>query len=47
MTAAVGDVCISGVHAGMAVIAAVFLCAALASVLLVHDRPRDATAAAH
>ncbi|MEU9444187.1 hypothetical protein AB0D42_25465 [Streptomyces sp. NPDC048304] len=34
MTAAIGDAFASGVHAGVAVIAAVFLCAALASAFL-------------
>ncbi|WP_433451812.1 MFS transporter [Streptomyces sp. CA-142005] len=39
VTAAVGDAFTSGVHAGMTVITAVFLCAALASALLIHNRP--------
>ncbi|MFJ9822032.1 MFS transporter [Streptomyces sp. NPDC101151] len=43
VTAAVGDAFTSGVHAGMTVIAAVFLCAALASALLVHNRPHHTT----
>ncbi|KOG71230.1 MULTISPECIES: MFS transporter [Streptomyces] len=44
VTAAVGDAFTSGVHAGMAVVAVVFLCAALASALLVHNRPHHTTA---
>lgn len=39
VTAAIGDAFTSGVHAGMVVVAVVFLCAALASALLVHNRP--------
>ncbi|MFI5793439.1 MFS transporter [Streptomyces sp. NPDC051677] len=39
VTAAVGDAFTSGVHAGMAVIAALFLFAALAAAFLVHNRP--------
>jgi DHA2 family methylenomycin A resistance protein-like MFS transporter/DHA2 family multidrug resistance protein-like MFS transporter len=44
VTAAVGDAFTSGVHTGMAVIAVVFLCAALASALLVRNRPHLAAA---
>ncbi|MEU6370096.1 hypothetical protein ABZ876_31325 [Streptomyces sp. NPDC046931] len=44
VTAAVADAFTSGVHAGMAVIAVVFLCAALAAALLVHNRPHHTTA---
>ncbi|MEU7304961.1 hypothetical protein [Streptomyces sp. NPDC007206] len=44
VTAAIGDTFASGVHAGMAVIAAVFLCAALASAFLIHNRPHHTTA---
>ncbi|WP_338017631.1 MFS transporter [Streptomyces adustus] len=44
VTAAVGDAFTSGVHAGVIVIAAVFLCAALASALLIHNRPHHTTA---
>jgi MFS family permease len=39
VTAAVGDAFTSGVHTGMAVVATVFLCAALVSAFLVHNRP--------
>ncbi|MGV9563780.1 MFS transporter [Streptomyces sp. NPDC003480] len=45
VTAAVADAFTAGVHAGMAVIAGVFLCAALAAVFLVHNRPHHTTAA--
>ncbi|MEU2338381.1 hypothetical protein ABZ608_33210 [Streptomyces sp. NPDC013172] len=41
VTAAIGDAFTSGIHVGMTVIAAVFLCAALASALLVHNRPHQ------
>ncbi|GAA3028137.1 MFS transporter [Streptomyces glomeratus] len=44
VTAAVGDAFTSGVHAGMTVIAVVFLCAALAAAFLVHNRPHHTTA---
>ncbi|MEU9921751.1 MFS transporter [Streptomyces griseoluteus] len=44
VTAAIGDAFTSGVHAGLVVITAVFLCAALASALLVHNRPHHTTA---
>jgi DHA2 family methylenomycin A resistance protein-like MFS transporter/DHA2 family multidrug resistance protein-like MFS transporter len=44
VTAAIGDAFTSGIHAGMTVIAAVFLCAALASALLVHNRPHHTKA---
>jgi DHA2 family methylenomycin A resistance protein-like MFS transporter/DHA2 family multidrug resistance protein-like MFS transporter len=47
VTAAVGDAFTSGVHAGMAVVAVVFLCAALSSALLVHNRPHHTTATAN
>ncbi|MGW1806420.1 MFS transporter [Streptomyces sp. NPDC002078] len=43
VTAAIGDAFTSGVHAGMTVITAVFLCAAVASALLVHNRPHHAS----
>ncbi|MFF7977571.1 MFS transporter [Streptomyces sp. NPDC007901] len=43
VTAAVGDAFTSGVHAGMTVVAAVFLCAALASALLIRNRPHHTT----
>jgi DHA2 family methylenomycin A resistance protein-like MFS transporter/DHA2 family multidrug resistance protein-like MFS transporter len=43
VTAAIGDAFTSGVHVGLTVIAAVFLCAALASALLVHNRPHHTT----
>jgi DHA2 family methylenomycin A resistance protein-like MFS transporter/DHA2 family multidrug resistance protein-like MFS transporter len=39
VTAAVGDAFTSGVHAGMIVIAVVFLCAAVIAFLFVHNRP--------
>ncbi|MGW2488370.1 hypothetical protein ACWCV9_14295 [Streptomyces sp. NPDC001606] len=44
VTAAVGDAFTSGVHAGLTVIAAVFPRAALASALLVHNRPHHTAA---
>ncbi|MEU6776975.1 MFS transporter [Streptomyces sp. NPDC046759] len=44
VTAAVGDAFTSGVHVGMTVVTAVFLCAALASALLIHNRPHHTTA---
>ncbi|GAA3135330.1 MFS transporter [Streptomyces echinatus] len=44
VSAAIGDAFTSGVHSGMTVIAAVFLCAALTSALLVHNRPHHTTA---
>ncbi|MGW5303610.1 MFS transporter [Streptomyces griseoluteus] len=47
VTAAIGDAFTSGVHAGLVVIAALFLCAALASALLVHNRPHHTTATPH
>ncbi|MGY5058960.1 MFS transporter [Streptomyces sp. 900105755] len=43
VTAAVGDAFTSGVHVGMAVVAAVFLCAAVASALLIRNRPHHVT----
>ncbi|WP_345443723.1 MFS transporter [Actinoallomurus vinaceus] len=39
VTAAVGDAFTSGIHAGMTVIAAVFLCAALIAFVFVNNRP--------
>ncbi len=47
VTAAVGDAFTSGVHAGMTVVAVVFLCAALASALLIHNRPHHTTVTTH
>ncbi|MEU0440270.1 MFS transporter [Streptomyces sp. NPDC006186] len=41
VTGAVGDAFTSGVHAGMTVIAVVYVCAAAASALLVHNRPHN------
>ncbi|MER7182372.1 hypothetical protein ABT404_23280, partial [Streptomyces hyaluromycini] len=46
VTAAVGDAFTSGVHVGMTVVAAVFLCAALVSALLVRNRPHHITGTA-
>ncbi|MFK0280338.1 MFS transporter [Streptomyces sp. NPDC090499] len=46
VTAAVGDAFTSGVHIGTAVVAAVFLCAAVASALLIRNRPHQVTGTA-
>ncbi|WP_199828829.1 MFS transporter [Streptomyces sp. NRRL B-24085] len=44
VTTALGDAFTSGVHLGMTVVSVVFLCAALASLLLVRNRPHGTAA---